>query len=133
MIGFGFDPSEDLSSECSALCESYCDLGPTDTVPQSPASSIPETCTPQTSTEEPETSAISTPTVTEIITPAPTQTGMAGGCNTFHRVQEGDGGQKIADDYKISMANLLVWNPDVGADCRNLKYDYCVCVGRETS
>jgi LysM repeat protein len=131
MNNWEFDDSEEMPSDCTSLYSSYCDLGPTDPVPKSPASSIPKTCTPETSTEEPEPSTTATPT--GITTPTPTQSGMADKCNKFYKVQKDDGCQKIADDNKISVASLVSWNPDIGKECRNIKYDFYVCVGREST
>lgn len=131
--GEGFYPDEDLSSDCLSLYEAYCDIGPTDPVPNSPVSSIPQSCTPQSSNSVPESSTPVTPTSTSVVTPTPTQTGMADGCNKFHKVARDEGCQQIADDNSISLGDLLAWNPDVGSDCRNLKYDYFVCVGKKST
>ncbi|KAJ5372785.1 hypothetical protein N7517_004791 [Penicillium concentricum] len=128
-----FYPDDDLSPDCLSLYESYCDLGPTDPVPKSPVSSIPKTCTPQTSSEEPKPSTTVTPTTTGIVTPTPTQTGMAKDCNKFHKVAKDEGCQKISDDSKASLNDFLAWNPDVGKDCKSLKYDYYVCVGKKST
>jgi LysM repeat protein len=75
------------------------------------------------------TTPASTTTPTGIITPTPTQTGMVAGCDKFHKVEKGEGCQAILDHYGISLANFAAWNPDVGNDCRNLKYDFYACVG----
>lgn len=64
-----------------------------------------------------------------ISTPTPTQTGMVGNCNKFHKVVSGDGCQPIATRYGITLANFYSWNPAVGSDCRTLIIDYHVCVG----
>ena len=69
-------------------------------------------------------------TTTGGTTPTPTQTGMVAGCTAFHKVEQGEWCQLIADDSKISLKDLLAWNPDVGSDCTNLKYDFYVCVGQ---
>ncbi|OGE48352.1 hypothetical protein PENARI_c029G03566 [Penicillium arizonense] len=69
-------------------------------------------------------------TTTGGTTPTPTQTGMVAGCTAFHKVEQGEWCQLIADDSKISLKDLLAWNPDVGSDCTNLKYDFYVCVGK---
>jgi len=64
-----------------------------------------------------------------ISTPTPTQTGMIGNCNKFHKVVSGDGCQAIATRYSVSLSNFYKWNPAVGSDCRTLIADYHVCVG----
>ncbi|KAJ5505939.1 hypothetical protein N7453_004896 [Penicillium expansum] len=72
----GFDPDEDLSSDCLSLYETYCDISPTDPVPKSPVPSIPTSCTPQISSSVPKSSTQVIPTSTGIVTPTRTQTGM---------------------------------------------------------
>lgn len=54
---------------------------------------------------------------------------MVPGCTKFHKVKKGEYCEKIADDYGILLDDLVKWNPDVGEECRNLKYDFYLFVG----
>ena len=71
----------------------------------------------------------STATGNGVSTPTPTQTGMVSNCNKFYLVQSGDGCQKIADMYGISLGNFDAWNPAVGSTCSILQASVYVCVG----
>lgn len=64
-----------------------------------------------------------------ITTPTPTQTGMTGNCNKFHKVMSGDTCSDLATTYKVSLDNFYSWNPAVGSDCTKLGLYYYVCVG----
>lgn len=85
----------------------------------------------------PSSSMLSTPTSTTSsvsmsstnATPTPRQTGMVPGCTKFHKVKRGEYCEQIADNYGIPLDDLVKWNPDVGEECRNLKYDFYLCVG----
>lgn len=123
---------DDLASNCQTLYSTYCDPEPTAPIPSSrPA--IPRSCTPTVPSTMPASSTPLRPSSTGIVTPSPIQTGMTYGCTKFHKVQEGEPCQDIADDNGISLASLFSWNPALGSDCRTLKYDYYVCVGKPQS
>lgn len=64
-----------------------------------------------------------------ISTPTPTQTGMVGNCNKFHKVVSGDECEAIASANRISLSNFYAWNAAVGNECRSLLVGYNVCVG----
>jgi hypothetical protein len=55
---------------------------------------------------------------------------MVSGCKKFHKVLKDEYCAKIADESKISLNDFLSWNPDVGSNCGNLKYDFYVCIGK---
>ncbi|KAM7198914.1 hypothetical protein V8F20_005981 [Naviculisporaceae sp. PSN 640] len=61
--------------------------------------------------------------------PSPTQPNVNNKCKKWHLVSSGDFCQKIADQYKITLANFYQWNPDVGNNCATLWLGYYVCVG----
>lgn len=123
---------DDLASNCQTLYSTYCDPEPTAPIPSSrPA--IPRSCTPTVPSTMPASSTPLRPSSTGTVTPSPIQTGMTYGCTKFHKVQEGEPCQDIADDNGISLASLISWNPALGSDCRTLKYDYYVCVGRSST
>ncbi|SPB45014.1 unnamed protein product [Aspergillus niger] len=69
-----------------------------------------------------------TPTSSGVVTPTPTQPNMTKDCTKFHKVIDGDNCATISKKYGISQADFLTWNPDVGADCKNLWLDNYVCV-----
>ncbi|KAI2707493.1 hypothetical protein DTO013E5_8367 [Penicillium roqueforti] len=125
----GFIPEDDLSDNCYSLYESYCDLGPTDPVPSPSPSAIPTSCTPTSSSASTTDSSPATTTTSGIATPTPTQPNMTKDCTKFHKVVDGDNCATISKEYGISQADFLTWNPDVGADCKNLWLDNYVCVG----
>ncbi|KAF4453305.1 hypothetical protein F53441_4035 [Fusarium austroafricanum] len=64
-----------------------------------------------------------------ISTPTPIQTGMTKNCNKFHPVKKTTTCASIQDYYKITMAQLVEWNPAIGPKCTSLWVDYNVCVG----
>ncbi|PWY68696.1 hypothetical protein BO83DRAFT_400387 [Aspergillus eucalypticola CBS 122712] len=78
------------------------------------------------------TSTRGTPSTTSIssgvVTPTPTQPNMTKDCTKFHKAVDGDNCATILEEYGISQADFLTWNPDVGADCKNLWLDNYVCV-----
>ncbi|RDW83597.1 LysM peptidoglycan-binding domain-containing protein [Aspergillus mulundensis] len=61
--------------------------------------------------------------------PAETQPGAVSGCMKWHVVASGDGCAAIADEYGITLADFVAWNPGVGGDCASLWLGYAVCVG----
>jgi len=70
-----------------------------------------------------------TPTPTNgVQTPLPTQPGMVSNCDRFYFVQSGDGCQNIANANSISLANFVLWNPNVKSDCSGLWANAYVCV-----
>ncbi|KAL4998532.1 hypothetical protein BDV10DRAFT_201217 [Aspergillus recurvatus] len=77
------------------------------------------------------TSTITTATSTStngVTTPTPIRPGMVGNCDAFHMVVDGDGCTAIAQQYGISMSQLVNYNPEVKADCSGLWLGYYVCV-----
>ncbi|KKY30834.1 hypothetical protein UCDDA912_g09215 [Diaporthe ampelina] len=65
-----------------------------------------------------------------VVTPSPTQAGIAPNCNKFVLVKEGDGFcDDIARKAGISSADFYKWNSGVGTDCKNLWLDTYYCVG----
>ncbi|KAJ5131410.1 uncharacterized protein N7515_007449 [Penicillium bovifimosum] len=125
----GFIPEDNLSDNCYSLYESYCDLGPTDPVPSPSPSAIPTSCTHTSRSASTTDSSPATTTTSGIATPTPTQPNMTKDCTKFHKVVDGDNCATISKEYGISQADFLTWNPDVGADCKNLWLDNYVCVG----
>ncbi|RYP87131.1 hypothetical protein DL769_000590 [Monosporascus sp. CRB-8-3] len=63
-----------------------------------------------------------------IATPTPTQPGMVGNCNKFHKTKKGETCSSIVQNNGISMAQFLKWNHAVGADCSSMWADTYVCV-----
>ncbi|KAJ5524999.1 hypothetical protein N7494_011649 [Penicillium frequentans] len=70
-------------------------------------------------------------TITDVVTPTPTQTGMVSGCDEFYYVASGDDCEGIAGEYSISLDDFHEWNPAIGDMCAGLWTDYYVCVGVE--
>jgi hypothetical protein len=64
-----------------------------------------------------------------IATPSPIQDGMVKNCNKFHSIKSTTTCQGILDYNKISLADFIKWNPDVGKDCSNLWLGTHACVG----
>jgi LysM repeat protein len=64
-----------------------------------------------------------------ISTPPPIQTGMVGNCKRFHMVKSTTTCDSIQKYYKITMAQLVKWNPVIGSKCTGLWANYNVCVG----
>lgn len=78
---------------------------------------------------EPTTTITTTSTATNgVTTPTPIRPGMVGNCDAFHMVVDGDGCTAIAQQYGISMSQLVNYNPEVKADCSGLWLGYYVCV-----
>lgn len=61
--------------------------------------------------------------------PTPTQPGSLCRCKKWHKVASGQTCATIQSQYAITAANFLLWNPQVGSDCKNLFLNYNVCVG----
>ncbi|CRK16642.1 hypothetical protein BN1723_003819 [Verticillium longisporum] len=74
-----------------------------------------------------------TPTPTNpgegVVTPAPIQPGMVATCKTFHFVEKGQICATVQNRYKVSLADLVKWNPGIGADCTLMWADSYLCVG----
>ncbi|KAM0271876.1 hypothetical protein ACHAQH_008939 [Verticillium albo-atrum] len=74
----------------------------------------------------------STPTPTNpddgVVTPAPIQPGMTTTCKTFHYVEKGQICADIQRQYTVTLANLVTWNPAIGADCLYMWADSYLCV-----
>lgn len=66
-------------------------------------------------------------------TPSPIQTGMVSNCNSFYKVQAGDGCWAISSAKKINLDDFYKWNPAVKTDCSALQPDYWVCIGVKAS
>ncbi|KAJ5727416.1 hypothetical protein N7493_005236 [Penicillium malachiteum] len=49
-------------------------------------------------------------------------------CTKYHEVVEGDSCVGIEEEYNITAAEFLAWNPTVGATCESLWLGYLVCV-----
>ncbi|CAJ0543921.1 Ff.00g039930.m01.CDS01 [Fusarium sp. VM40] len=64
-----------------------------------------------------------------ISTPSPIQDNMVSNCNKFHPVKSTTTCQGILEYNKISLADFVKWNPDVGEDCSNLWQGTNACVG----
>ncbi|KAH6687319.1 LysM domain-containing protein [Plectosphaerella plurivora] len=63
-----------------------------------------------------------------ITTPSPIQDGMIKGCTQFHLVKTTTTCASIVDYYKVTLANVIKWNPAVGKDCSNLWANTYACV-----
>ncbi|GBF66700.1 LysM domain-containing protein [Trichophyton mentagrophytes] len=74
-----------------------------------------------------------TPTPTKppngIQTPTPIQNGMVTNCNKFHFVETGNTCPVIQAKYKVTLADLVKWNPAIKADCTGLWAKSYLCVG----
>ncbi|KAJ4245206.1 hypothetical protein NW762_014076 [Fusarium torreyae] len=66
---------------------------------------------------------------TGVTTPSPIQSGMVSNCKKFHPVASTTTCDSIQKYYKITMAQLVKWNPAVGSKCTGLWAKYYVCVG----
>ncbi|KAI9148438.1 transporter [Paramyrothecium foliicola] len=64
-----------------------------------------------------------------IETPQPIQDGMVNNCKKFHFVKPTQTCQMIQDQYKVTLANLVKWNPAIGSGCNNLWANTNLCVG----
>jgi hypothetical protein len=67
--------------------------------------------------------------VNSVETPQPTQSGMVTNCKKFHYVAEDVVCSQITSYQKITLANLVKWNPGIGKDCGNMWAKTYVCVG----
>ncbi|KAM0272220.1 hypothetical protein ACHAQH_008779 [Verticillium albo-atrum] len=64
-----------------------------------------------------------------VTTPTPNQPGMATNCNKFHLIRDTTTCAGIVDYNKITLANFLRWNPNVGSNCQNLQLGTYACAG----
>jgi hypothetical protein len=64
-----------------------------------------------------------------IVTPRPHQEKMVKNCNKFHLVENGQTCPAIIGIYKITLAQLIRWNPDAGSACTGLWAGNYACVG----
>jgi hypothetical protein len=53
---------------------------------------------------------------------------MTKNCKKFYEVASGDYCDLIAQKFRITSAQIIKWNPDVGSECRSLWVGYYVCV-----
>ncbi|KAF4465975.1 domain-containing [Fusarium albosuccineum] len=63
-----------------------------------------------------------------IETPAPIQDGMTTECRRFHFVESGQTCQVIANQYSITVAQFVRWNPAVGSNCAGRWANTYACV-----
>ncbi|KAK1565963.1 uncharacterized protein LY79DRAFT_529670 [Colletotrichum navitas] len=63
-----------------------------------------------------------------VATPAPIQDGMTKNCKTFHFVVSGNTCATIAQQYGITAAQFVSWNPAVGSSCTGLWANTYACV-----
>lgn len=62
--------------------------------------------------------------------PSPQQTGIISTCDSYYKVQAGDGCQAIVDkNGTFTLDDFYAWNPAVGSSCQALQAGYYVCVG----
>lgn len=66
---------------------------------------------------------------TGIITPTPTQSGMASNCNKFYDVHSDDGCSAIASSQHVDQSSFYKWNPAIKTDCSGLQASVYVCIG----
>ncbi|KAL9566962.1 hypothetical protein ACKAV7_008731 [Fusarium commune] len=64
-----------------------------------------------------------------VTTPSPIHSGMVSNCKKFHPVSSTTTCDSIQKYYKITMAQLVKWNPATGSKCTGLWAKYYVCVG----
>ncbi|EFR03919.1 LysM domain-containing protein [Nannizzia gypsea CBS 118893] len=74
-----------------------------------------------------------TPTPTKpgngIQTPTPIQNGMVTNCKQFHFVEPGQTCSVIQAKYKVSLADVVKWNPAITANCSGMWSKAYLCVG----
>ncbi|KAL4925201.1 LysM peptidoglycan-binding domain-containing protein [Aspergillus undulatus] len=73
-------------------------------------------------------STSATTTTTAPTSPAETRPGAVSSATRRRVVVDGDGCAAIAEQYGISPADFLKWNPGVEDDCSPLWLGYAVCV-----
>ncbi|KAL4860890.1 hypothetical protein BDV12DRAFT_204586 [Aspergillus spectabilis] len=84
---------------------------------------------------EPESTTTQPPTTTTATTttagpPGPTQPGQIGTCNWWDLVQSGDSCNTYIQKYPgLTLADLVEWNSEIGAQCQFLWIDYYICTG----
>lgn len=61
--------------------------------------------------------------------PAPTQEGVIASCMKWDTVQDGKGCATFMEMYDVTLEQLVLWNPAIGAQCTGLWDGYAVCVG----
>ncbi|KAF2154796.1 carbohydrate-binding module family 50 protein [Myriangium duriaei CBS 260.36] len=59
---------------------------------------------------------------------APTPTGTTSQCCQYYTIQSGDYCGKVESSFGITMAQLMLWNPDLKSDCSNLQLGAAYCV-----
>lgn len=64
-----------------------------------------------------------------ISTPTPIQSGMTKNCKTFHLVRSGESCATIQSRYKVTLAQLVSWNPAIGSQCTGMWSNTYLCVG----
>ncbi|KAL8757941.1 MAG: hypothetical protein Q9199_001853 [Rusavskia elegans] len=60
--------------------------------------------------------------------PAPTPSGTTNACYTWHTVKQGDYCAKLEQQYRVTLAQLQLWNPQLNAACDNLLLGDAYCV-----
>ncbi|KAL1869088.1 hypothetical protein VTK73DRAFT_3366 [Phialemonium thermophilum] len=79
------------------------------------------------------TTAPSNPTTsTTLAPPAPTPPGTTGNCFAWHVVVSGDTCQLLEETLGVTMDQLILWNPNLAADCSNLLLGEAYCVAGPT-
>ncbi|KAH8800156.1 hypothetical protein F5884DRAFT_904863 [Xylogone sp. PMI_703] len=74
------------------------------------------------------TSTNSTGPSTTLPPPAATPAGTTSSCFEWHVVVSGDTCFALENTLGVTMANLILWNPDLATDCSNLLLDKAYCV-----
>ncbi|KAF8966665.1 hypothetical protein BDZ97DRAFT_1917471 [Flammula alnicola] len=81
----------------------------------------------------PPTSTVSSSTSSPVSIPSSTPTNVASGtittgCTAYYTVQSGDFCGKIDDQFGITLAQLLTWNPEINSGCTNIQVGLAYCV-----
>ncbi|KAI0954351.1 hypothetical protein AcV7_007610 [Taiwanofungus camphoratus] len=113
----------EIASNCSNLVPglSYCVLGP----------AIITTISVTTTYTWPSNSTATTTGTTTSGNSVPTNVASGTnttGCTQYYTVQSGDSCSVIEQDYSITLAQFLAWNPEVFANCTNIDVGLAYCV-----
>lgn len=117
-----------LASSCSTLQvgRSYCVEA---FFEPPPASTTKETITSTTSTTSTTPPPASTTKPSNgITTPLPTQPTIVDNCDAFYLVKSGDTCDSIIAANRITLSQLLAWNPSAGASCAGLWANAYACI-----
>ncbi|KAH8761309.1 hypothetical protein BGZ57DRAFT_993033 [Hyaloscypha finlandica] len=69
---------------------------------------------------------------TTVPPPAPTPPGTTGSCFEWHVVVSGDTCSLLQETLGVTMAHLVLWNPNLAANCSNLLLGEAYCVAGPT-